>query len=190
LPATTPSRDLTIFGHPQAELRLVPPEASRFLTTILLTDIVGSTVKAAQLGDLRWCALLAGHLSDARADVMRGGGRVVETTGDGILAIFDAPTQAVRAALAIEAAASRGGLAVRAGVHTGECHRLAHGVSGIAVHITARLCALAAASEVLTTSTVRSLVTGSMLAFEARGVRKLRGVPGRWAVYSAADGGA
>jgi class 3 adenylate cyclase len=147
-------------------------------------------VKAAQLGDLRWCALLAGHLSDARADVMCGGGRVVETTGDGILAIFDAPTQAVRAAPAIEASAARGGLAVRAGLHTGECHRLADGVSGIAVHITARLCALAAAGEVLTTSTVRGLVTGSMLAFEARGVRKLRGVPGRWAVYSATDGGA
>jgi class 3 adenylate cyclase len=191
LPATTPpSRDLTAPGHPQPELRLVPPEASPFLTTILITDIVGSTIKAAQLGDLRWCALLARHLSDAHADVMCGGGRVVETTGDGILAIFDAPTQAVRAALAIEAAASRGGLAVRAGVHTGECHRLADGVSGIAVHITARVCALAAAGEVLTTSTVRSLVAGSMLGFKARGIRKLRGVPGRWAVYSATDGGA
>ena len=172
-----------------AELRLVPADAGRFLTTILVTDIVGSTPTAARLGDRRWCALLARHLSDGRAEVACCGGHVMAFTGDGMLAIFDAPTPAVRAALAISAAASCRGLAVRAGVHTGECQRLADGVSGIAVHITTRICALAAAGEVLTTSTVRSLVTGSQLAFKARGARRLRGVPGRWAIYRVSDAG-
>ena len=168
-------------------LRLVSPVTDRFLTTIVFTDIVGSTLTAARLGDRRWCDLLAAHLADCRVEVAHGGGDIVDTTGDGMLAVFDAPTRAVHTAIAIKTAALQRGLDVRAGVHTGECQRLAGGVSGIAVHIAARICALAAADEVLTTSTVRDLVTGSMLAFETRGVRRLRGVPGRWRVYRARD---
>jgi class 3 adenylate cyclase len=170
-------------------LRLIPGDADRFITTILFTDIVGSTLTAARLGDHRWCDLLAAHLADSRLEVSHGGGRVIGTTGDGMLAIFDAPTRAVRTAMAIRAAACRRGLGVRAGVHAGECRRTADGVSGIAVHIASRICALAAADEILTTSTVRGLVIGSTLSFESRGLRRLRGVPGRWAVYRASDVG-
>jgi len=164
-------------------LRLVPPDSDRFLTTLMFTDLVRSTLTAARLGDSRWCDLLAAHFADCRVEVSSAGGEIVDTTGDGILAIFDAPTRAVRAAMAIQAAAHHRGLGVRAGIHTGECQRRADGVSGIAVHIAARICDFASADEVMTTRTVRSLVAGSMLAFDARGVRKLRGIPGRWAVY-------
>jgi class 3 adenylate cyclase len=161
--------------------------AGRFLTTALITDIVESTPTAARLGDRRWRELLIEHYSDCRALVARGCGDLVTTTGDGIVATFDAPTCAVRAAIAIEAAARRLGIAVRAGVHTGECERQAGDLAGLAVHITERVCALAGADEVLTTATVRDLVVGSLLHFEPRGCHLLRGVPREWDVFSATD---
>lgn len=162
-------------------------DASRFLATILFTDLVDSTLTAARLGDGDWRELLVAHRADCHAVVAHSGGRVVDTTGDGMVAVFDAPTRAVRAGMAIQAAARRRGLAVRTGVHTGECERLGDDIAGIAVHIAARVCALAAADEVMTTSTVRDLVTGSMLSFDRRGARKLKGVPGRWTVFSARE---
>jgi len=165
--------------------RQSPVDAGRVLVTILFTDIVDSTVTVARIGDHRWADLLAGHYADCRAEVADRGGRVVDTTGDGMLATFDAPSRAIGAGMAVRAAARRRGLGVRAGVHTGECERLADGIAGIAVHIAARVCALADADEVITTSTVRDLVVGSMLAFHPRGVRLLKGVPGEWAVFSA-----
>ena len=165
--------------------RQSPVDAGRVLVTILFTDIVDSTVTVARIGDHRWADLLAGHYADCRAEVAHRGGRVVGTTGDGMLATFDAPSCAIGAGMAVRAAARRRGLGVRAGVHTGECERLADGIAGLAVHIAARVCALADADEVITTRTVRDLVVGSMLAFHPRGVRLLKGVPGEWAVFSA-----
>jgi class 3 adenylate cyclase len=162
-------------------------DAGRFLTTVLITDIVDSTPTAARLGDRRWRELLIEHYADCRALVARGGGDLVTTTGDGIVATFDTPAGAVRAAIAIQGAARRLGVAVRAGVHTGECERHAGDLAGLAVHITERVCAQARADEVLTTATVRDLVVGSLLAFEPRGRHQLRGVPREWAVFAATD---
>jgi class 3 adenylate cyclase len=163
------------------------PDAGRFLTTVMITDIVDSTGTALRLGDGRWRDVLADHYAVCRAQVERNGGELVNTTGDGVVAIFDAPAHAVRAAIAIQAAARASGVAVRAGVHAGECERLGHDLAGVAVHIAARVCALAGAGEVMTTGTVRDLAVGSMLAFEPRGRQQLKGVPDRWPVFRASD---
>ena len=162
-------------------------EARRFLTTVLMTDVVDSTLTVARLGDRRWRELLGRHYADCRMHVDHGGGELVSTTGDGVVAIFDGPTRAIRAAAAIQASARAAGLAVRAGVHAGECERMPDGVAGLAVHIAARICALAGADEIMTTGTVRDLMVGSVLAFEHRGSHELRGVPGAWTVFAAAD---
>jgi class 3 adenylate cyclase len=163
------------------------PDAGRFLTTVLITDIVDSTGLATRLGDRRWREALADHYTACRSQVERHAGELVNTTGDGIVAIFDSPTRAVRAAMEIQALAGASGIAVRAGLHTGECERLDDGLAGVAVHIAARVCALGCADDVMTTGTVRDLVTGSMLAFEPRGHHELRGVRGSWPVFSATD---
>jgi class 3 adenylate cyclase len=160
-------------------------DSGRFLTTVLMTDIVDSTQTVARLGDERWRRVLAQHYADCRAQVDHAGGRLVNTTGDGILAIFDAPRRAVRAAIAIQAAARASGLAVRAGVHTGECARLADGLAGLAVHVAARICALGNADEVMASTTVRDFATDSMLSFEPQGRHELKGVPGEWTVFKA-----
>lgn len=162
-------------------------DTGRFLTTVLMTDIVDSTHALARLGDCRWRDLLAAHYADCRAQIHHHGGRLLTTTGDGIIAIFDAPTRAIGAARAIQALARESGIAVRAGIHTGECEWLGDGLAGLAVHIAARICALGTADEILTTGTVRELVIGSMLAFEPRGHHELKGVPGHWTVYRATD---
>jgi class 3 adenylate cyclase len=162
-------------------------DGGRFLTTVLMTDIVDSTRTLVRLGDRQWRALLAEHYADCRARVDDSGGALVNTTGDGILAIFDAPTRAVRAAIAIQAVARALGTAVRAGVHTGECEWLSDGLAGLAVHVAARICALGKADDVMATATVRDLVTGSMLAFEPRGRHELKGVPGDWMLFRATD---
>jgi class 3 adenylate cyclase len=162
-------------------------EARRFLTTVLMTDIVDSTVVASRLGDRAWCDVLADHYAACRAEVSRHGGELVNTTGDGIVAIFDAPGCAVRAAMAMQAISLASGIALRAGLHSGECERLDGGVAGLAVHIAARVCALGSADTVMTTGTVRDLALGSRLAFEPVGEHGLKGVPGRWAVFSATE---
>lgn len=178
-----PAADTTVPTRDDVQRR----DAGRFLTTVLMTDIVDSTHTVARLGDRRWRELLAAHFADSRAEVKYGGGELVNTTGDGVLAIFDSPTRAIRAGLAIQALARTSGMAVRAGVHTGECERLDDGLAGVTVHIASRICAVGEANEVMTTETVRALVIGSMLAFEPRGRRKLRGVPGDWTVFTASD---
>ena len=161
--------------------------AGRFLTTVLMTDIVDSTDTVARLGDLRWRKLLAEHYADCRTRVATAGGELVNTTGDGILAIFDAPARAVCTGIAMQAGARALGMGLRAGVHTGECERLADGLAGLTVHIAARICALGGAHEVIVTVTVRDLVTGSTLAFEPRGCHELKGVPGDWRIFKAID---
>jgi class 3 adenylate cyclase len=162
-------------------------DGGRLLTTVLMTDIVDSTRTVARMGDRRWGQLLTEHYADCRAQVNHGDGELVNTTGDGILAIFDVPTHAVRAAIAIQAVARASDMAVRAGVHTGECEWLADGLAGLAVHVAARICALGKADDVIATATVRDLVTGSMLAFEPRGHQVLKGVPGEWTIFRATD---
>jgi class 3 adenylate cyclase len=161
--------------------------AGRFATTVLMTDIVDSTATATQLGDQRWLTLLADHYAACRAQVSDGAGELVSTTGDGIVAVFDGPAGAVRTAIAIQATARQSGIAVRAGLHAGECHRLEDSVAGLAVHIAARVCALACAETVMATKAVRDLAVGSLLAFEPCGHHDLKGVPGRWQVFSATD---
>jgi len=158
-------------------------QADRVLATVLFTDIVGSTERAAALGDARWKELLAAHDEKARAEIDRFRGRYVNTTGDGLLATFDGPARAVRCAEAIVEAVTRLGLEIRAGCHTGEVEQQDDDVRGIAVHVGARVASLAAPSEVLVTSTVKDLVAGSGLAFEDAGEHELKGVPDRWHLY-------
>jgi DNA-binding SARP family transcriptional activator/class 3 adenylate cyclase len=154
------------------------------LATVLFTDIVGSTERAIEFGDERWSELLERHHAAVRAELERFGGRELDTAGDGFLASFDAPGQAVRCAAAIVKAVTKIELSVRAGVHTGECERIGDKLGGVAVHIGARVCAEAGPSEVLVSSTVRDLLAGSGLAFADRGLRALKGIPGDWRLYS------
>ncbi len=166
-------------------LGLEPPALTpdRVLSTVLFTDIVGSTVRAAELGDAAWKELLATHDERARTEIDRHRGRYVHTTGDGLLATFDGPARAVRCAQAICAAVQPLGVEIRAGCHTGEIELAGDDVSGIAVHIGARVAALANASEVLVSSTVKDLVAGAGLTFEDAGEHKLKGVPDTWHLY-------
>lgn len=164
-----------VTGHRSAHV-----DAERFLATVVFTDIVGSTERATQLGDRPWRELLDRHDRAVRDQLARHGGREVVTTGDGFLAVFDSPSRAVRAASEIVNAVRALGLEVRAGVHTGEVERRGDNVAGLAVHVGARVGALAAASEVLVSSTVRDLVLGSEFRFQDRGRQRLRGVAGEW----------
>jgi class 3 adenylate cyclase len=160
------------------------PEPDRVLTTILFTDLVESTARAAELGDHRWTALLDAHQRAVRRELDRFGGREVDTAGDGFLATFDGPARAVRCAAAARNAVRELGLELRAGVLTGEVELAGGHVRGVAVHTGARVAALAAPGEVLVSSTVRDLVAGSGLAFEHRGEHELKGVPGSWSVFA------
>jgi len=160
-------------------------EVDRVLATVLFTDIVDSTTRAAEVGDRAWRELLDRHDAMVRRQVERFRGRAVKSTGDGVLAVFDGPARAVRCAAAIVAGAGALGLAVRAGAHTGECEIRGDDVAGIAIHIGARVAALAAPGEVLVSSTVRDLVHGSGLTFEPRGSHQLKGVPGDWTLCAA-----
>jgi class 3 adenylate cyclase len=157
-----------------------PIEAERILTTVLFTDIVESTKLAAEMGDQRWRDLLERHNSLVRVELNRFRGQEIDTAGDGFFAIFDRPTRAIHCACAIREAVASLGIAIRAGLHTGECEVLADKVSGIAVNIGARVMGQASPGEVLVTSTVRDLVAGSDLHFVDRDVHALSGVPGEW----------
>jgi len=156
----------------------------RILATVLFTDVVGSTQKAAELGDRRWSELLERHNTLIRALLTRYRGQEVNTAGDGFLATFDGPARAAKCAQAICEAVEPLGLEVRAGCHTGEIELMGADVGGIAVHIGARVAALAGPGEVLVSSTVRDLVAGSGLQFAERGEHELRGVPGSWRLYA------
>jgi class 3 adenylate cyclase len=163
-----------------------PPRGpvSRKLVTVLYTDIVESTVRAVEMGDERWSTLLSVHHAAVRDQVERHDGTLIKTMGDGVLATFDRPTLAVRCALAISRHAGEEGVQVRAGVHAGECEVTDDDISGIAAHIGSRIMALAGPAEVLVSATVRDLVFGSGVEFEARGEHDLKGVPGKWAVHA------
>ena len=158
-------------------------EPDRVLATVLFTDIVGSTTRAVELGDRRWRDLLFSHNAIVRHELDRARGREVKTVGDGFLATFDGPARAIRCACAIRDAVRGLGLAIRAGLHTGECELIGDDVGGIAVHIGARVMARARPYEVLVSSTVKDLVTGSGVEFQDRGMHRLKGVPGAWRLY-------
>jgi class 3 adenylate cyclase len=160
-------------------------EPDRVLATVLFTDIVRSTEKAAELGDSGWGELVEQHHATVRALLARYRGREIDTAGDGFFASFDGPARAVRCAEAAVEAVRPLGIEIRAGVHTGEVQTMADKVGGIAVSIGARLGSLARPSEVLVSQTVKDLVAGSGLEFEDRGEHVLKGVPGAWRVYSA-----
>jgi class 3 adenylate cyclase len=156
----------------------------RVLTTVLFTDIVGSTEQAVSLGDSAWTDLLARHRAAVRSDLARFHGNEVDTAGDGFFATFDGPARAIVCAREIVSGSQELGLSVRAGVHTGECEVRGEKVSGVAVHIGARVAGEAAPGEVLVSRTVKDLVAGSGLEFDDRGVRSLKGVQGSWQLYA------
>jgi len=160
------------------------PEPDRVLATVLFTDIVGSTERAAELGDHRWRDLLDSYYSLARKELAFFRGREVKTTGDGFLATFDGPARGIRCACAISDSARPLGIEVRAGLHTGECEIMGEDIGGIAVHIGARVAAQAGSGEVLVSSTVKDLVAGSGLRFEDRGAHALKGVPEEWRLFA------
>ena len=185
--------DKSMYAEPQ-----IPDEIERFLsegrtdsapervlTTVLFTDMVDSTSRAAELGDRRWTALLEAHHAAVRAQLARYGGKELRGTGDGFFATFDGPARAIACAHKAVNAVAELGLEIRAGVHTGEVEMIDRKVEGIAVHIGARIAAEARPCEVLVSSIVRDLAAGSGIDFEERGVRLLKGVPGDWRLFAA-----
>src|SRR5438105_8998446 len=158
----------------------------RLLTTVLFTDIVRSTERAAELGDRRWRRLLSQHHALVRRELKRFGGREIDTAGDGFFATFDQPAQAIRCAQAVVLGVRRLGIETRAGIHMGEVETMGPKVGGLTVHIGARVMAQAAPSGVMVSSTVRDLLVGSDLRFDDEGVRELRGVPAQWRLFSVA----
>lgn len=160
-------------------------EADRAVLTVMFTDIVDSTARATELGDRRWRRLLDEHDAVVRANLARFRGREVETTGDGFLTTFDGPARAIRAAVAIRRQLAELDLRVRVGLHTGECELVDGHVRGVAVHIAARVLALARPDEILCSHTVKDLVAGAAIHFADRGTHRLKGLPDAWPVYSA-----
>jgi class 3 adenylate cyclase len=177
---------MSLVAHELSLLSLLPPihEPDRVLATVLFTDIVGATEKAAGLGDRGWHELLDNHHAAVRRNLVRFRGREIDTAGDGFFAAFDGPARAVQCACAVADAVQPLGLVIRAGLHTGECEVMGAKVGGIAVHIGARVAALADAGEVLVSSTVKDLVAGSGLRFADRGIKPLKGVPGEWHIFA------
>jgi class 3 adenylate cyclase len=156
----------------------------RVLVTLLFTDLVSSTVMASRLGDVAWRELLSRHFEAARAELERFGGREVTTTGDGLLATFNGPAQALRCAAAIRRAAGREGLQVRVGVHVGEVELVGADVRGVAVHEAARIMARAGQGEILVSEITRTVSLASGLVFEDRGIHPLKGLPGGWRLFA------
>jgi class 3 adenylate cyclase len=167
-------------GH-QAEV------ADDRVLAVLFTDIVDSTRRTSEIGDRDWHALLDAHDAVVRPQLVRFRGREVNKSGDGFLAMFDGPQRAIRCAMSIRDAMQALGIEVRAGLHTGECEVRGDDIGGIAVHIGARVSALAGQNEVLVSSTLRDLVIGSGLEFEERGARERKGVPGEWRLFAVAS---
>jgi class 3 adenylate cyclase len=159
-------------------------EINRVLTTVLFTDIVGSTQRASELGDRRWGELLDAHDRSVRREITRYRGREIKTTGDGFLSAFDGPARAIRCARAVTSSAGQLGLGVRSGLHTGECEVRGDDLAGLAVHIGSRVAALAEPGEVLVSGTVKDLVVGAGIEFEDRGEHDLKGVPGTWKLFT------
>ena len=159
-------------------------EPNRVLTTVLFTDIVDSTARAAEMGDRAWRELVGKHHALVRRQLARFRGREIDTAGDGFFATFDGPARGIRCACAVLVAVGDLGIAIRAGLHTGECEAIDGKVGGIAVHIGARVASLAPPGDVLVSSTVKDLVAGSGLRFQDRGSHVLKGVPGEWRLYA------
>jgi class 3 adenylate cyclase len=157
--------------------------AERVFAVVLFTDLVGSTQQLAKAGDRRWAELLDVHDNVTAREVERAGGRVIERTGDGVLATFDGPARAVRCAQAMRDLLRQADIDIRSGLHAGEVELRGSEIGGIAVHIAARISAEASGGEILCSSTVRDLVTGSDLEFVDRGRRQLKGVPQEWQLY-------
>jgi len=179
-------------GFPEAIVRFArgawgEPEPDTVLSTVLFTDIVGSTAKAAELGDRAWKDLVTRHHALVRAQLDRHRGREFDTAGDGFFATFDGPIRAIRCAVAARSAVRDLGLDIRAGLHTGECELIGEKPGGIAVNIGARIAAKADPGEVLVSQTVKDLVAGSGIAFEDRGIATLKGIPGDWRLYAVAN---
>jgi class 3 adenylate cyclase len=159
------------------------PEPDRVLATVLFTDIVGSTRRASEVGDRAWRELLERHDEIVRSEIARFRGREIKQTGDGFLATFDGPARGVRCAVALAERVRERDIEIRCGVHTGECERRGEDIGGIAVHIGARIGALAGPGEVLVSSTVKELVAGSGIVFEDRGIQALKGIPDGWRLF-------
>jgi class 3 adenylate cyclase len=159
-------------------------EADRILASVLFTDLVGSTEMAAALGDSRWRQLLESHNSVSRTVVEQHRGRLIKTTGDGILATFEGPGRAIQCARSLRDALSPLGLTIRAGLHTGEVELLGEDIGGVAVHVAARVLGHARANELLVSAAVPMLVAGSGLEFEARGEYDLKGLDGTWTLFA------
>jgi class 3 adenylate cyclase len=170
--------------HEFLENLSTPREPDRVLATVLFTDIVGSTERAAEIGDVAWSELLGRHHTIVRGELVRFRGEEVDTTGDGFFATFDGPGRAIDCACAIREALRTLSLEIRAGLHTGECERVDGKLGGIAIPTGARIASLAEPGEVLVSSTVRDLVAGSAIRFEDRGAHELKGVPGEWRLYA------
>jgi class 3 adenylate cyclase len=160
------------------------PPSDRILTTVMFTDIVGSTERAAALGDAPWRELMAAHDELVRSELERHRGREVKTMGDGFLATFDGPARGIRCARGIANQVGTLGIEVRAGLHTGECELIGDDIGGMAVNIGARIGALGDPNEVLVSSTVKDLVVGSGISFTDRGVHELKGVQGEWRLFA------
>lgn len=167
----------------------LPLRDVRMLTTVLFTDVVNSTRRAIELGDSAWLTLQERHEAMVRREIRRFGGRCLSAAGDGIVATFDGAAAGVRCAAQVARASRPLGLEIRAGLHCGEYVRRGTRLGGIVFHVAARVVTLARPSEVLVSATVRDLVTGSDLRFAARGRHTLRGLPGSWSIYAAADPG-
>jgi class 3 adenylate cyclase len=179
--------ELEVFLAEVGEGKAWQVEPDRVLATVLFTDIVGATARAAELGDRAWRELLQRHHETVRTELGRFRGKEVDTAGDGFFATFDGPARAIRCAFAIRDGLHELGLEVRAGLHAGECELLDEKVGGIAVHIGSRVAAQATPGEVLVSSTVKDLVAGSGISFEERGLAELKGVPGEWRLFAVAD---
>jgi class 3 adenylate cyclase len=180
-----PLADL-IIGHIEefVDGLVVSAEPDRALASVLFTDIVGSTAKASSLGDREWRRLLETHDAVAQTIVGQHRGRVVKTTGDGILATFDGPGRAIRCAISLRDALQPLGLQIRAGLHTGEVEVLGTDIAGIGVHIAARILDAASPGDLVVSPAVPILVTGSGIEFEDRGEHELKGVPGTWKLFA------
>ena len=197
-----PGRDFgVVFGDQEAlfgelerflaevgQAKQLAPEPDRVLSTVLFTDIVDATARAAALGDSGWRQLLQAHHEVVRSQLSRFRGREMDTAGDGFFATFDGPARAIRCACAIRERLDKLGLEIRAGLHAGECELVDGKTGGIAVHIGARVVSEAAPNEVLVSSTVKDLVAGSGIVFEDRGLHALKGIPDEWRLYAVAEG--
>jgi class 3 adenylate cyclase len=161
--------------------------SNRVLLTVLFTDVVGSTERLRALGDARWREILAEHDDIVRRQTEASGGRIIKSTGDGVLATFDSPSRAVTCARAIRDGVRRLGLELRAGIHSGECEVTVTDVAGLAVHVASRIEASAATGEILVSGTVRDLVSGTGIALTDRGTHVLKGLDGEWVLYAVAD---